>query len=137
MMSVGLVGGLGPESTIDYYRRILERWARERPGSAPSILIDSLDVQYGIKLVEHDRSGLIAYLRSSLERLARAGVDFATITAKCCQKLTEPSCTAASSTKRQFVPFEIACCNGCKGLENQRVRQRPLLTRQQIRRLTD
>ena len=79
--SVGLVGGLGPESTIDYYRRILELWARERPGSAPPIVIDSLDVQLGLRLVEHDRAGLIAYLRSSLERLAGAGVDFAALTA--------------------------------------------------------
>jgi len=81
MTSVGLVGGLGPESTIDYYRRILERWARERPDSAPSIVIDSLDVQMGLRLVEHDRAGLIAYLRASLERLAGAGVHFAALTA--------------------------------------------------------
>jgi len=26
MVTAGLVGGLGPESTIDYYRRILEAW---------------------------------------------------------------------------------------------------------------
>jgi aspartate racemase len=78
---VGLVGGLGPESTIDYYRRILEAWARERPGSAPSITIDSLDVQHGIRLIEGDRAGLIEYLAGSLRRLAGAGVDFAVLTA--------------------------------------------------------
>jgi aspartate racemase len=78
---VGLVGGLGPESTIDYYRRILEEWSKERPGSAPSIVIDSLDVQHGIRLVENDRAGLIEYLAGSLRRLAGAGVDFAVLTA--------------------------------------------------------
>jgi aspartate racemase len=81
MTRVGLVGGLGPESTIDYYRRILAAWARERPGSAPSIVIDSLDVQHGIRLVEQDRPGLIAYLAGSLRRLAGAGADFAVLTA--------------------------------------------------------
>ena len=30
MATVGLVGGPGPESTIDYYKRILETWERER-----------------------------------------------------------------------------------------------------------
>jgi len=79
--SVGLVGGLGPESTIDYYRRILEAWGHERPGSAPSIVIDSLDVQLGIRLVERDRAGLIEYLAGSLRRLAGAGVGFAALTA--------------------------------------------------------
>lgn len=81
MSGVGLVGGLGPESTIDYYRRILEAWGRERPGSAPSIVIDSLDVQRGIRLVEGDRAGLVAYLADSLRRLAGAGVEFAALTA--------------------------------------------------------
>jgi aspartate racemase len=79
--TLGLVGGLGPESTIDYYRRILEAWAHEDPSSAPSIVIDSLDVQRGLRLVEHDRAGLTEYLLGSLRRLAGAGADFAAMTA--------------------------------------------------------
>jgi hypothetical protein len=43
MATVGTVGRLGPESTIDYDRRILEAWAREDPSSAPSIVIDRLE----------------------------------------------------------------------------------------------
>ena len=81
MTSVGLVGGLGPESTIDYYRRILQAWQVERPGAAPSIVIDSLDVQYGLRLVSSDRAALIEYLVGSVHRLAGAGVDFVAITA--------------------------------------------------------
>jgi aspartate racemase len=79
--SVGLVGGLGPESTIDYYRRILDAWQREEPKSAPSIIIDSLDVYRGLHLVEHDRAGLIDYLAASIRRLAAAAVDFIALTA--------------------------------------------------------
>jgi aspartate racemase len=79
--SVGIVGGLGPESTIDYYRSILATWAREEPGTAPSIVIDSLDVQRGIRLIQGDRFGLVEYLLESLHRLARAGVDFAAMAA--------------------------------------------------------
>jgi aspartate racemase len=78
---VGLVGGLGPESTIDYYRRILEGWKKIDPASAPSIVIDSLDVQRGLHLVEHDRPGLIDYLAASVQRLERAGADFIALTA--------------------------------------------------------
>jgi aspartate racemase len=79
--TVGLVGGLGPESTIDYYRRILEAWGRADPSSAPGIIIDSLDVQRALRLVDQDRPGLIEYLLASLRRLAGAGVDFAAMTA--------------------------------------------------------
>lgn len=81
MTRVGLVGGLGPESTIDYYRRILAAWERDDPLSAPALLIDSLDVKLGLRLVEHDRAGLVEYLLASLDRLRRAGVDFAVLTA--------------------------------------------------------
>lgn len=81
MTSVGLVGGLGPESTIDYYRRTLELWGRHAPGSAPSIVIDSLDVHRALQLVTDDRPGLVEYLAASLQRLADADVDFIAITA--------------------------------------------------------
>jgi aspartate racemase len=81
MTTVGLVGGLGPESTIDYYRRILEAWARHDPSTAPSVVIDSLDVQRALRLVATDRAALTEYLLASLLRLARAGVDFAAMTA--------------------------------------------------------
>ncbi|MFN2565488.1 MAG: aspartate/glutamate racemase family protein [Gemmatimonadaceae bacterium] len=81
MATVGIVGGLGPESTIDYYRRILEAWEREDSSTAPSIVIDSLDVRRALQLVERDRVALTEYLLASLHRLAGAGVDFAAMTA--------------------------------------------------------
>ena len=81
MSSVGIVGGLGPESTIDYYRRILEAWRRHDPATSPSIVIDSLDVGRALHLVATDRAALIDYLLASLRRLAGAGVRFAAMTA--------------------------------------------------------
>jgi aspartate racemase len=78
---VGLVGGLGPESTIDYYRRLLAGWPRDGGAGAPAIVIDSLDVQHALHLVATDRAQLIAYLLASLHRLAGAGVTFAALTA--------------------------------------------------------
>jgi aspartate racemase len=81
MATVGIVGGLGPESTIDYYRRILELWDRHDPSTSPSIVIDSLDVQRALHLVDKDRPALTEYLLASLRRLGRAGVDFAAMTA--------------------------------------------------------
>ncbi len=81
MASVGLVGGLGPESTIDYYRRILAAWQEEAPGTAPSLLIDSLDVQRLLRLLLEDREELTRYLLGSATRLADADVSFVAITA--------------------------------------------------------
>jgi len=80
-MTVGLIGGLGPESTIDYYRRILDLWRRYDPASAPSMVIDSLDVQRGLQLVSSDLPALTEYLLDSVRRLSGAGADFVAITA--------------------------------------------------------
>src|SRR4029079_2405411 len=81
MKTLGLVGGLGPESTIDYYRRILEGCRVAKYPRSPSIVIDSLDVQRGLYLSGNDRSGLIEYMMGSIGRLEGAGVDFIAISA--------------------------------------------------------
>jgi len=81
MTRLGLVGGLGPESTIDYYCRILDSWKETEPASSPSIVIDSLDVRRALDLVAQDREALTEYLLASVERLAGAGADFVAISA--------------------------------------------------------
>jgi aspartate racemase len=81
MATVGLIGGLGPESTIDYYRRIIQVWQARDPSSSPSLLIDSLDVQRALRLVANDLPGLAEYLLASVRHLAAASVDFVAMTA--------------------------------------------------------
>jgi aspartate racemase len=81
--TLGIVGGIGPESTIEYYRFILAGYrARVTDGSAPHLLIDSLDVNRGIAMLDaNDLAGLTEYIAGSVERLARAGAELALIAA--------------------------------------------------------
>ena len=60
MKTLGIVGGIGPESTIEYYRFILEGYrARVPDGSAPHLIIDSIDVNHGIAMLDaNDLAGL-------------------------------------------------------------------------------
>jgi aspartate racemase len=81
MQRLGLVGGLGPESTIDYYRRIIDAAQKKGLPESPSIVIDSLDVKRGLYLSGNDRAGLIDYVMGSVRRLMDAGVDFIAIAA--------------------------------------------------------
>lgn len=81
MPTAGLIGGLGPETTVDYYRRIGAAWQAHDSATAPHLVIDSIDVQKIFRLVEFDRHGLADYLSASVDRLVRAGADFAAITA--------------------------------------------------------
>ena len=80
MPIVGLVGGIGPEATIDYYRRLITAWQREDPLSSPSMVIDSLDSKVVLRLVDRDLPALSDYIVESVQRLHRAGVDFGVIT---------------------------------------------------------
>ncbi|MDB4907737.1 MAG: aspartate/glutamate racemase superfamily protein [Gemmatimonadetes bacterium] len=81
MTTAGIIGGIGPESTVDYYRRILAEWAMLEPGTAPSLVINSIDVRRALSLAQHDLPGLIENLMPELQRLAGAGADFAALSA--------------------------------------------------------
>ena len=83
MKTLGIIGGLGPESTIEYYRFLLDRHRMRAPDeSAPHLLIDSLDVHRGIAMLDaNDLPGLTNYIAASVERLARAGAEIALIAA--------------------------------------------------------
>jgi aspartate racemase len=77
--TLGIVGGIGPESTIEYYRFILEGYARRASDrQAPHIVIDSIDVNRAIAMLDRgDLAALASYLGDAVDRLARAGADVA------------------------------------------------------------
>ena len=83
MKTVGIIGGIGPESTIDYYRSIIASYRQLRPdGSAPAILIISLDVTRLLDFMNANRLDAVTdYLLDGLQKLARAGADFGAIAA--------------------------------------------------------
>ena len=83
MKSLGIVGGIGPESTIEYYRFILDGYrARVTDGSAPHLIIDSVDVNRGIAMLDaNDLAGLADYVSASVDRLMRAGAQVGLIAA--------------------------------------------------------
>lgn len=83
MRTLGILGGLGPESTIDYYRSIIARVRARRPDAGyPHIVINSLDVDKGIAMLDRGQLNELAdYLVSGIELLERAGANFGCIAA--------------------------------------------------------
>lgn len=83
MKTVGIVGGIGPESTIEYYRFIIEAYRERRPdGSYPTIIINSVDLDRLVTWINAGELGPFTdYLVSGVETLARAGADFAVLAA--------------------------------------------------------
>src|SRR4029077_5118202 len=83
MKSLGIIGGLGPESTIDYYEKIIALYReRTRDGSYPRFIIISVDLKKGLNFMEAgDLAGMAAYLLEGIGKLANAGADFGIISA--------------------------------------------------------
>lgn len=79
MKTLGIVGGIGPGSTLDYYQTIIELYrARRGDGSYPPILINSIDLQRVLATVGAGELGTLAdWMLDELEKLRRAGADFA------------------------------------------------------------
>jgi len=83
LKTAGIIGGLGPESTVDYYRSVVALY-RERTGdgSYPPLIINSVNMKRLIDAFSaDDRAGAADYLVSEVARLARAGADFALLSA--------------------------------------------------------
>ena len=83
MKTLGMIGGLGPESSIDYYRSILAGYrSRTNNRGYPQIIINSLDVDKGIAMLDANRlDDLAEYLATGVEALVRAGADLGFIAA--------------------------------------------------------
>jgi len=76
--TAGIVGGIGPESTIEYYRAIVAKYrARRSDGAYPSLVIDSINLTRMIDLFTAGRlDEVVTILAAEIRRLAAAGADF-------------------------------------------------------------
>ncbi|MCP4604328.1 MAG: amino acid racemase [Proteobacteria bacterium] len=84
MKRIGLIGGMTPESTKDYYSALIELGRTVLPGNLnnPEIIIYSINLQ---TLVDHVEAGepvkAIDMLVHAIDGVAAAGADFAAMTA--------------------------------------------------------
>jgi aspartate racemase len=115
MRIVGMIGGLGPESTIDYYRSIIARFRARKPDAGyPHVIINSLDADKVLAILDAGRlDDLADYLDVGVQLLVRAGVDFAFIAAN------TPHLVFDEVQRRSAIPLLSivrATCNHAKTL---------------------
>ena len=79
MKKIGILGGMSPESSLEYYRLLIDRAKESEPeGRYPEIFIYSLNFEDFCKPVSEGRNRqVINLLRDKLTRLENAGADFA------------------------------------------------------------
>jgi aspartate racemase len=85
MKKIGIIGGLGPEATIDYYKEIIKGFNAingETSLDYPEILIYSVNMSKFIGMLEVEAyEKATDYMVNCLSSLAKAGADFAVLSA--------------------------------------------------------
>lgn len=80
MATLGIVGGLGPESTVEYYRLFLEGYRARRAGEYPAVALYSVSMTRMLGLQEAERhTELVKLLLEAVEAVHRAGATLAVI----------------------------------------------------------
>lgn len=82
MKTLGLIGGTGPESTIEYYRLLVAKYREQADGHSPPLIINSIDLK---QIIEWMTAGELSKVADALvvevEKLHKAGADLAALTA--------------------------------------------------------
>ena len=81
MKRIGIIGGIGPESTIEYYRLIVKRY-QERLDTKeyPEVMINSINMTEMLGYVfTNQQDRLVDFMVDKIEGLERTGVDYIAI----------------------------------------------------------
>jgi aspartate racemase len=80
MKTIGIIGGVGPETTAEFYLDIIFGTYKRSKEQRPGVIISSIPLPYKIEedLIERNEGGerYIPYLTEEAKRLEKAGADF-------------------------------------------------------------
>lgn len=100
MKTVGIIGGLGPETTSEFYLEIIFSSFKQNKISRPPILIWSVPLEYKIEedliLNAQGEERYLPYLIEAARKLEKAGVDFLVIPCNSVHKFIEEVRAAVS-----------------------------------------
>jgi aspartate racemase len=120
MKTLGIIGGLGPESTIDYYGRIVTLY-RERTGdgSYPQFIINSINLKKGLDFMDaNNLPGMTDYLVEEIGKLILAGATFGLISANTPHIVFEE---VASRSSIPLISIVEATCTAAKAKKLKRL----------------
>lgn len=120
MKKVGIIGGVGPESTIVYYKMLVRRY-RERFNTkdCPSLLINSINMMQMADLIaanKHDE--LVDFLSKEIVTLERAGITDGAISSNTPHLVFDE---LQARTKIKLISILDATCAHIKGTGVKRV----------------
>ncbi|MHA1125052.1 MAG: aspartate/glutamate racemase family protein [Candidatus Heimdallarchaeota archaeon] len=74
---IGIIGGLSPESTVEYYKIITRKYNEQKGKNAfPELTIESLDLQeFTDLMIANDLTKVLNFLLAAAESLMKSGVE--------------------------------------------------------------
>lgn len=113
MKKIGIIGGLGPESTLDYYKGIIDAFKPSYNDSGfPEIVIESLDLK---SFVERGMSGdwiaITDILSARFNAMQRSGAEFGVIASNTPHRVFDE---VQSKTSLPLISIVDACCDYAK-----------------------
>jgi len=83
MKTVGIIGGLGPETTAKFYMQIISLCQKKNKTNRPSILISNVPISFELeeKFIKHSKGKkeFLSLLIDSAKNLEKGGADFIVI----------------------------------------------------------
>ena len=78
MNKIGIIGGIGPESTIEYYRMFIKLYrAKLNTNQYPEILLQSIDMTEMLDYVfNNELNRLVEFLKNKIHILEQSNVDY-------------------------------------------------------------
>jgi len=114
MKTLGLIGGTGPESTIEYYRLLTAQYREKADGNSPPLIINSINLKQMIELMGANELGKVAdILVQEFEKLRRAGADFAALTANTAHIVFDE---VQQRSSLPLISIVEACCDRVQAL---------------------
>ena len=113
MQKIGLIGGLGPESTVDYYNRLINVFkGKVAHLYYPEIFIYSIRMAEFLKLMEQkEYDKVVELLSEKIAALEKAGANFAAITANTPHLLFD---RLNATSPIPLISIVETCCNKAK-----------------------
>jgi len=123
MKKPGIIGGIGPESSIEYYRLIIKRF-RERTQSKdyPELVVNSVNMTEMLDYVmtgQEDK--LVGFLLDRIKTLELAGVDFVVMASN------TPHIVFDKLAKQTTMPLVSIVEETCKSVKNTGIKKVGLL----------
>lgn len=123
MKKIGLIGGVGPESTIEYYRLIIKQFQdRLMTKDYPAIVINSINMTEMLKYVfDNQLDKLVDFLVSEITILEKAGVDYGAIASN------TPHIVFEKVSDRVKIPLISIVEETCKVINDKKIQRVGLL----------